>query len=629
MNEPRPDPKARSIWALLRPDVRFVQRFITWKSVVLSGAAVGVAVLGVVMLGVIDISADQPDGWLARNLLHHVFKSSVAFHSHRVVAPDDLMSPGRAMIGAQHFDMVCANCHGRPGFGQSVTALSMSPRPQYLPRVVDQFTDAELYRIVKHGVKYSAMPSWPNGARVDEVWSMVAFLRRLPKLDAKAYAQMTALPDVAGSSLAPSSSGGAALLPANAERNTPPVNEFLYAAPASGFGDAGVHTNPLATCARCHGADGTGAATGGEAPNLTLQDSGYLRAALKAYVSGGRRSGFMQTVAAQLSDDQISALAGHYDSLPVRALTTTPAAAEVVRRGEAIALNGLRERALPACANCHETEGARVSGAPRLAGQSAVFLRRELAALRRGGRGSTVRWNPMPAEAHDLDDRDIAALAAYYSTLPPGKGRAVTDPLPRAAAAPIGDLRPTKAIFDERCVKCHLDGGRGDATGLFPNLTINARPFVAQALFSMRTRARPNDKMTDVVDGLTLDQLSDLSAYVGGLAPVRTSGKMDPAAGARGAVIATKGLSDRRVPACLSCHDAAGVKALPLIPRLQGQNAAYLRNRLDNFSLRYDVDRSALNPMPTIAGRLTEQQRVDLANYFASAPLVEKPATTH
>ena len=38
----------------------------------------------------------------------------------------------------------------------------MSPRPQNLPKVLGQFTDEELYLIVEHGVKYSAMPSWPT-----------------------------------------------------------------------------------------------------------------------------------------------------------------------------------------------------------------------------------------------------------------------------------------------------------------------------------------------------------------------------------------------------------------------------------------------------------------------------------
>ncbi len=86
-----------------------------------------------------------------------------------------------------------------------MVALSMSPRPQYLPKVLDQFTPSELYLIVNHGVKYSAMPSWPTSQRADEVWSMVAFLQQLPKMDGKTYREMTALGEKAAT--APAASG--------------------------------------------------------------------------------------------------------------------------------------------------------------------------------------------------------------------------------------------------------------------------------------------------------------------------------------------------------------------------------------------------------------------------------------
>ena len=163
---------------------------MSWKLIIITLASIGLVVGLFVAVGGVDVSADTPDGWLSRHLLHFVFKRSIALRAHDVVVPDDLAAASRVDLGAQHYDMVCANCHGRPGYGQSVVALSMSPRPQYLPKVVGQFSDAELHQIVEHGVKYSAMPSWATGGRPDEVWSMVAFLRELPKLDANRGADL-------------------------------------------------------------------------------------------------------------------------------------------------------------------------------------------------------------------------------------------------------------------------------------------------------------------------------------------------------------------------------------------------------------------------------------------------------
>jgi cytochrome c553 len=611
------------------PGFAWLRRSVSWTTIIVALVVVGLAVAVFVAAGGVNVSADTPDGWLARNGLHFVFKRNIAARARGVIPPADLSSPSRVRLAAQHFDMVCSNCHGRPGFGQSVVALSMSPRPQYLPKVVDQFTDSELYMIVQHGVKYSAMPSWPTGSREDEVWSLVAFLRQLPKMDAATYRQMTALPQNVNTP--PGASGGdTALRPATAEQNSPPVDEFLYAAPSAGFSDQSVHDNPVATCTRCHGADGSGAVTGGEAPNLTIEDPAYIRAALQAYTSGARKSGFMENIAVQLSSAQIAALSDYYAGLPIKTVSSPQADPALVERGRTIATEGIRERAVPACAMCHESQGAGVVGAPHIAGQSATYLRRELAAMRHGGRGSTVRWNPMPAEAHDLDDKDIAALAAYYSGLQPAKaaaaGSAATSPAMVPASHIKLDLVAAKTIFDSRCVKCHANEGRGDRAGGYPDLTLQSAPYVAQSLYAFRTRARPNGKMFETASSLTFDEMTSLAHYIGGLTPQPALLRPDTQPAPRGAAIAMQGIPSRGVPACLSCHDAKGATALPLIPRLQGQSVLYLRYRLDNFAKRYDVNVSALDPMPAIASQLTKDERADLAAYFSAASPIEKPS---
>ena len=626
MTQQGADRKPQNAWQMLRPEFSWLGYLVSWKAIIASIVITGIAATLFIITGGVNIAADEPDSWVARHFLHFVFKSSVGSRARSVIPPDDLADPTRVRLGAQHFDMVCANCHGRPGFGQSMVALSMSPRPQDLPRVLDQFTPSDLYLIVEHGVKYSAMPSWPTARRADEIWSMVAFLEQLPKMDGRTYREMTALPEK--SAKLPIGSGDdTSLRPANTERNSPPTEEFLYAAPASGFSDTTIHADPTATCARCHGNDGTGAATGGEAPNLTIQDASYLKASLEAYISGARKSGFMQNIAAQLSGTQIVALSDYYAGLPVQTVSSPQADPALVKRGEAIAIEGIRERAIPACANCHESDGSKITGAPHIDGQSATFMRRQLGALRLGGRGSVVAWNPMSAVAHDLGNNDIAALAAYYSGLRPAKSAGGGEAAQLShAVVPQGDVGRAKQIFETRCVKCHANEGRGDPEGGFPDLTLQSAPYVAQSLFSFRTRARTNDKMIEVTDSLNFEELTSLAHYVESLTPQKALAKPEADAALRGADIAAHGATDRGVPACLSCHDAKGVAALPLIPRLQGQSPVYLRSRLENFVKSYDLDRSTLNPMPAIASKLTEREREDLAAYFADAAPLEKAA---
>jgi cytochrome c553 len=607
-------------WLVL-PDLNWLNRSVTWKSLIVGAALFGIVVFGFVTVGGVPVAANRPDGWLTRHLLHFTFKQSVATSARYFDAPKDLAAGSRMRLGARQYDVVCANCHGAPGIGQSAVALSMSPRPQHLQRVVDQFTNEDLFVIIQQGVKFSGMPSWPNSTRDDEVWSMVAFLRQLPKMDAKTYLAMTAFAEPPETTPAMPLGDEVALRPSDTERDGPPMGEFAYAAPAVGFSDSILRTHPVALCAGCHGKEGDGSATGGEAPNLTVHDASYLRAALDAYSKGARKSGFMQEIASQLSTQQIAALADYYAGMPVHTMpVTAQPSPDLVKRGETIALQGIKETATPACANCHESAGTQISGAPRIAGQSEIFLRRQLTAMRFGGRGSTGLWNPMLAVAHDLEDKDIAALAIYYSSQKPTKGGSqIAD-----ASTPTGDTTRGQLLFQMVCTKCHINDGRGDPAGLFPDITIHSASYVLQTLYAFRARKRLNTKMLETTEEMSYADIANVAAYLGSLPPNKAIAPAESAAATRGTAIATKGDPARGIPACASCHDVKGVTALPLIPRLQGQSAAYLQARLDLFATAHEGDVSTLNPMPAIARKLSPEERGNVAAFFASAAPLEK-----
>ena len=83
-----------------------------------------------------------------------------------------------------HFHSGCAFCHGAPGMPISPIAQGMLPPPPDLATQMRPWRDRELFWIVKNGIKYTGMPAWAAQQRDDEVWALVAFLRRLPALDA-------------------------------------------------------------------------------------------------------------------------------------------------------------------------------------------------------------------------------------------------------------------------------------------------------------------------------------------------------------------------------------------------------------------------------------------------------------
>lgn len=70
----------------------------------------------------------------------------------------------------------------------------------------------------------------------------------------------------------------------------------------------------LAACQACHGTDGIAVFDG--APNLAGQPAPYLEAQLSRFRSKDRQHELMNAIAAQLSDDEIAALARHWSGLP-------------------------------------------------------------------------------------------------------------------------------------------------------------------------------------------------------------------------------------------------------------------------------------------------------------------------
>ena len=595
-------------------------RKIKVKTILLSLVGLGAAGLAigaiVIALGVPNTSARPPHYASTTWLLHTVFKQSVAARAD-TAPPADLASEGRIKLGAQHYQNVCSKCHGGPELGQNPIALSMRPRPQHLPAVVDQFTDSELFVILQNGVRFSAMPAWPTTGNQDEIWSIVAFLRELPQMDGETYADMVMpvddvpeMPYGVPGELSSTSVGIKA----------GPIEEYLYAAPATGWPDIALGGIPVARCATCHGADGSGSATDGRAPNLTIQNASYISDALRAYATGERASGIMQVVAAELSDSQITALGRYYDSLPD--VTPTKAAQEdasLIEQGAQIAMFGKPEGAIAACSNCHQRTAVPGGLAvPNIAGQSSTYINSQLIAFNEGGRGAVGLYNPMMHEAGGLSGEEMRAVSAYFASLPPGY-EAASDPV-----GDVGDPANGQKIAAQECSKCHEAAGVGVESGEFPNLTLHSAPYIQQQLYSFRAGMRNNERMQLVARELEEQEILDIAAYFGNGPALPSTGIPNPIAAEAGQSIAQNGLPDANVPSCLTCHSAEQTSEIPLIPHLQGQNANYLENRLDHFARPSSTPLPGLNPMHRFAAAMTEDQRAEVAAWFASQETVAK-----
>ena len=166
-------------------------------------------------------------------------------------------------------------------------------------------------------------------------------------------------------------------------------------------------------CIYCHEADGRSKMK--YYPNLAAQQSVYISYNLHAFRDKTRNDpdarNYMQYWAAKLTDEDIEIVAEYFSALPpVRGNPENPS---VVAAGQQIFFRGIPDRKVPVCASCHGAKGQGSGGIPRIAGQHATYLAKQLLWFQNGERSSTkMGW-----VTKGLTPEDMEAVANFLETL--------------------------------------------------------------------------------------------------------------------------------------------------------------------------------------------------------------------
>ena len=174
----------------------------------LIAAAAGATVL---YAGWYDISAtDQhlrPTYWL----LDTAMRRSIKFRAKDIAVPE-LADARRVGTGASVYREHCQQCHGAPGVAPEPFALGMTPVPVPLVHTARTWSPAELFWVVKEGIKMTGMPAWKYRLSDEHIWSVVAFLPAMARLTPAEYAKLQLVPvarEAASGDEAPSARRGA------------------------------------------------------------------------------------------------------------------------------------------------------------------------------------------------------------------------------------------------------------------------------------------------------------------------------------------------------------------------------------------------------------------------------------
>ena len=164
-----------------------------------------------------------------------------------------------------------------------------------------------------------------------------------------------------------------------------------------------------AVCVACHGLDGISAVSGN--PNIAGMPAQYIAKQLALFKSADRKNAIMQSMVANLSEDDMTALGLYYfaQSGKSNAIARDKALAEA---GQKIYRGGVPELKIPACAGCHGGAGAGIPAMfPRLAGQWQEYTLGALKNFSSGERKNTQ----MQAISGRMRDKDMLAVAEYIA----------------------------------------------------------------------------------------------------------------------------------------------------------------------------------------------------------------------
>ncbi len=169
----------------------------------------------------------------------------------------------------------------------------------------------------------------------------------------------------------------------------------------------------IETCGTCHGVNGRSVSP--TFPNLAAQTAPYIEMQLHAFKDQTRADpdaqAYMWGMASPLSDATISGLAKYFSSEP--APPGRPGSPALIEQGKHLFQEGVPAQQIPPCATCHGAHAEGMASFPRLAGQHAPYLLKQLLVIQ-----SVLRTAPvMHGVVKNLSKDQMEALVAYLESI--------------------------------------------------------------------------------------------------------------------------------------------------------------------------------------------------------------------
>ncbi len=163
--------------------MRFIAAFVISCAIIAAGA------VAFAYSGLFDVAATSPHGGVVAWFASTTSDNSIERRAQHVQVPV-ISGADRVVEGAGEYDEECVACHGAPGRKAGPVGRGLEPDPPDLSHSARELSAAELFWVIKHGIKMTGMPAWGITHKDDVMWSIVAFINEMPEMTASRYQQL-------------------------------------------------------------------------------------------------------------------------------------------------------------------------------------------------------------------------------------------------------------------------------------------------------------------------------------------------------------------------------------------------------------------------------------------------------
>lgn len=143
---------------------------------------------GVLRAGIIPANADAKPGGFERYVANTSLEATLRDHAPKGSNPVPL-NDASLIAGIKLYGAHCAMCHGTAAKGAPPTPIARGEYPQPPQLAKDGVEDDPqgwTFWKIKHGIRWTGMPSWRYELNDRQIWTLALFLKHMDKLPSAA-----------------------------------------------------------------------------------------------------------------------------------------------------------------------------------------------------------------------------------------------------------------------------------------------------------------------------------------------------------------------------------------------------------------------------------------------------------